>query len=416
MVSVVAMSQYPSTGLATLLNDLVSEGDTVLDLGTIAGSTSDAFLNLKCECYFEDLGEYILSLENDDGCPLEKLETFLLPKPASTQFDYVLAWDLFNYLDLEIIGHLMRLLDPHLKPGTILHSMQYIGATQPQRPRHYRLLPDHHFETIAPERETRVPARGYLILDLLKHMDHFNLSNTLMNQQGMEKDVVEYLLEYDRPIEEKKLTRATNAPVVTYFKEPVTYGRVLLPQLSKTLFSYRTNRELSVFTFEKFGGEGQTFLKQIARNVYKEDIYASITWNSTIAVGSQSSVSVNLLKFAPDVTFDLVLLWDLFNYCNPDQVRKILALMAPRLTPKAKLHLLFFNHNHVAQRPARFHINDDLSVDVLGDVKGQKPSSITCTGELMRLMPEFRMHGHHYGWFEEQVNFHEFVLEYTGSR
>lgn len=408
------MSQYPSTGLSTILNDLVSEGNKVLDLGTIAGSTSDAFLNLKCECYFEDLGEYIQMLAEDSSCALEKLEAFLVPKPESVQFDFLLTWDLFNYLDMEIIAHLMKLLDGHLKPGTVLHTMQYIGTTQPAKPRSYRLLANHQFEAIDSGQETRVPARGHLIVDLLKNMDHFNLSNTMMNQQGMEKDVIEYLLEYDRPQEETRLSHTTKAPLVAYFKEPATYTSVLLPQLSKTLFSARLNRELSVFSFEKMGGEEQAFLKRFANSVYTEDIYASITWNKSIAVGGHSSVSNHLLKFSPQVKLDLVLLWDLFNYCDPDQVQQILAQLIPRLAPNARLHLLLFNHNRVAERPARFHINEDLSVDVIGKVKGQTPSRITSTGQLTKLMPEFRMQGHFYGWFEEQVSFHEFVLEYTG--
>lgn len=408
------MNQFPSIGLATILNELVTEGDKVLDLGAFARGTSDAFLNLKCGCHFEDLGEYIETLEENDSSAIEKLEEFLIPKPQGTKFDYILAWDLFNYLDLEVIGRIMKLLEPHMKPGTILHCMQYIGTSQPEKPRKFRLLADHKYETIGPDEEKRIPARGYLILDLLKHMNRFSLNITLMNQQGMQTDVVEYLLEYDKSVEEKKLTQARNAPVVAYFKHQFTYSNIRLPQLTRAVFRCRTNEELSIFNYGTQSGEEHTFLKQISKYVYMEDIYSSIAWNKKVAVGSQGSLSDQLLRFSNDVRFDLVLLWDLFNYCEPEQIQKIVNLFSQKLTPNGKIHLLLFNQNRVADKPARFHINKDLSVNVAGQVKGDRPNQITCTGELIKLMPDFKMYGHHYGWFEEKVNFHEFVLEYRG--
>lgn len=408
------MNQYPSTGLATILNELVSEGDKVLDLGTFSRGTSEAFLKLKCGCHFEDLGDYIEMLDDNDPRAKEKLEEFLIPKSESTKFDYILAWDLFNYLDLEVIGHITKLLEPHMKPGTILHCMQYIGTTQPEKPRKFSLLADHKYEAIAPEQEKRVPSSGYLILDLLKHMHRFSLNITLMNQQGMQKDVVEFLLEFGKSVEEKKLTQARTAKVVDYFKQQLSYTNIRLPQLARTVTRCRSNNELSIFNFGNHNGEEHTYLKQISKYVYMEDIYSSIAWKKKVAVGSKESLNDQLLKFSNDVRFDLVLLWDLFNYCEPDQIKKIVELLSKQLTPKAKIHLLLFNQNSVAEKPARFEINRDLTVNVAGEVKGNCPNQITCTGELIKLMPNFKMYGHHYGWFEEKVNFHEFVLEYCG--
>lgn len=409
------MSHYPSIGLATILDELVSEGDKVLDLGAVAHGTSDAFLNLKCSCHFEDLGDFINSLEEDEVSPIEKLEAFLMPKPATTKFDYVLAWDLFNYLDLDVIAHLFKLLDPHLKPGTILHAMQYIGNTHPAKPRQYRLLADHEYEAIPSSAEPPVAAKPHRSLDLLKHMHHFSLNNTVMNQQGMEKDVVEYLMEYEKPIEEKQLSQAHTAPVVTYFTQEANYSNVRLPKLAETLFNCRANKELAVFNCGSYGGEQQTVLKQISPHIYMEDIYASIAWEKKIAVGSQAEVGTQLLRFAKGVQFDLVLMWDLFNYCEPEKIKQIMASLAAHLKPKAKLHLLFLNNKTVAEKPSRFHINPDMSINIIGPVKGQRPNLISCTGELMRLVPNFKLCGHHFAQLEEHVNFHEFVLELSSS-
>lgn len=404
------MSRYPSIGLATILNEFVSEGDKVLDLGAIASGTSEAFLNLKCSCHFEDLGDFIDSLNENDSHAVEKLETFLMPKPASTKFDYILAWDLFNYLDLSVIERLFTLLEPHLKRGTILHSMQYVGNTQPARPRSYRLLDQHRYEALEAQQEQRTAAKGYRIVDLLKRMHRFSLNDTIMNQQGMEKDVVEYLMEYDKSIEEKKLSHAQNAPLVSYFTQEATYSNVHLPQLAKTLYSHRTNSDLSIFSCGAHGGDQQTVLKQLSHYIYMEDIYASIAWEKKIAVGSQPAMGSQVLKFANDVQFDLLLLWDLFNYCEPQQIKQIIALVSPHLKPTAKLHLFFLNGKQLAAKPSRFHINPDMSVNIIGPVAGTHPNPIQSTGELMRLLPDFKLQGHHYGQLEEHVNFHEFVL------
>lgn len=87
------MLVHHSLALATVINKMVAEGSTILDLGSMSTGTTGAFLNLRCKCYVEDLNEYIDELHMNGGDPIQHLEQHLIKKPDNLKFDFVLCWD-----------------------------------------------------------------------------------------------------------------------------------------------------------------------------------------------------------------------------------------------------------------------------------------------------------------------------------
>ena len=412
--------QHRSLCLRSIVSKLVEKGDTILDLGRMSTLTAPLFLQLHCRCFIEDLNEYVEALNVNNDNSLERLSDFLLEKPAGTTFDIILCWDLFNYLSLELISHLMALLKPYLKPGTVLHTIRYIGGTAPKLPRHFKHIDDFNYEVqdspsftgsngcLAPQAHTTIM--------LLRSLPEFSLYDTALNQEGMMKDVAEYLLEYDSLVKDKRVRKGLNSQdVMSYFSEEEETKSLDFIGLQR-LFKPDDNKAISaVLDIGPKNGRKFTYLHNQCQDLYIEDVYSSISWQNKIIGENVSATSTQLLNFSSQLKFDFVLLWDTLNFCSASQIEKIGELLSKHLAIGALLHILIYKGNEIPARPLIFEIKDDVKVKLMGDIKHDKPKILRSIAELMRFLPQFKLNFHHMGDKANQHNYQEFILEYKGQ-
>ncbi len=418
-IGLISANQHLSLGLNTIIGKMAKKGDTVLDLGPLSTQVASLFLELKCRCFIEDMHEYILELNNDSSKPLEKLSTFLLDKPDGTTFDYVLCWDLFNFLSLDIINHLMSLLKPYLKPGTILHTIRYIGTATPHLPRQFKRLDKLNFKVLDSPSLTnggnQIIPQAHTTIMLLRSMPEFSLYDTALNQEGMMKDVAEYLLEFESITKGKLVKKRLNAQdVVSYFAQQTNNDAVELVGLKKLLDDSNTTNKFSVLEAGAKNGRQVGHLNNLCKSLYIEDIYSSITWQNRLIGNQKSSVSQQLLKFPESLKFDLALIWDIFNFCTPDQIKKIGELLSKHLNIGAKLHILIHKGKGIPKKPALFEISSEINVNIRGDLKGDHPKNLRSITELVRLLPQFKLWFHHLGNASTRHDYQEFILEHKG--
>ncbi|WP_444996719.1 class I SAM-dependent methyltransferase [Aliikangiella sp. IMCC44359] len=409
------MIVHHSLALATVINEMVSENNVILDLGSMSTGSTGAFLDLKCTCYVEDLNEYLEELELYGGDPCQRLEEHLVRKPEGLKFDFVLCWDILNYLSTDVLEYLMKLLSPHFREGTILHTMRYVGATMPKRPGNFKILSDFNFHMEHDPSVSRVPTNQLSMVKLLKHMGTFTMRKTMMNKERMQSDVTEHLLEYGFAAFAKNLKRDTQSSSRSYMSEVVAYDNISMPGISKVLQRTIKRPQNTILEAGKKNGRRMNFLSAMTDNFYVEDVFSLMTWHKKIAINSTTSFSENTLLFARDVSFDLVLLWDLFNFLQIEQIEKLLQLLERHLAPGSYVHCILFKNDGAPDSPAVFEINDDLSVSVKGDVCGKQVRSISNTAQLMMLMSRFKMESTHFGCIGKKENYLEFIFEFKGS-
>lgn len=410
--------QHRSLGLRSIVSKLVEKGDTILDLGRMSTLTAPLFLQLHCRCFIEDLNEYVEDLSVNNDNPVDRLSDFLLDKPAETTFDIILCWDLFNFLSLELISHLMALLKPYLKPGTVLHTIRYIGGTTPKLPRHFKHLGNFDYQVqdspafvgdgLAPQAHTTIM--------LLRSLPEFSLYDTALNQEGMMKDVAEYLLEYDSLVKDKKVRKGLNSQDVgSYFtQEEEGATSIEFIGLKKLLERTANSTTATALDIGPKNGRKFTYLHNHCHDLYIEDVYSSIAWQNKLIGDNISTTSKQLLNFSVSVEFDFVLLWDTLNFCSPSQIQTIGELLSKHLTVGALLHILIYKGNETPIRPLMFEIKEDKKVKTTGDLNNGKPKILRSIAELMRLLPQFRLNFHHLGDKANQHNYQEFILEYKG--
>ncbi|WP_105103051.1 hypothetical protein [Microbulbifer pacificus] len=399
--------QHRSFGLAALTTEMVKSGDRILDLGPLSSGTTQAFLGLNCQCHIEDLVEYLAENQHADD-PLAALEEHLIPKPASLKFDVILCWDLLNFLDLDVIQHLIHLLEPHLKQGTILHTMRYTGRNQPHKPRRFRLLDNFCFEYVDDPSYPEVASKGHSTVTLLKCMDRFSLFNSLMKREGMDQNVTEHFLEYDSVTSRNQVRSGGASDVSAYFRQVRDDERMEFIGVHKALEVLP--ERATVLDCGRKNGRNIDALKKKVGSLYVEDLHASLTWRKKMH-GESSDFSESMFSFDPGTRLDGVFLWDLLNFCSPSQIQALAELLAGRMNSGGTLHFLVYKSSQQPERPAMFEVLEDARVAVTGIAEGQRARALGSTADLMRLLPGYRLFSHHLGRLPSGHSVQEFVLQ-----
>ena len=135
---------------------------TLLDLGPVWQTTVSFFLERGFKVYTEDLllawkeflraeEERLRALLPEEATPMlpaARAETFLrgsLQYPAET-FDAVLAWDLLDYLDNEMVTRVLARLAVLLRDGGVVLAVFH--SRRPEAFHRYRVLDDQHIELL----------------------------------------------------------------------------------------------------------------------------------------------------------------------------------------------------------------------------------------------------------------------------
>jgi hypothetical protein len=105
----------------------------VLDLGPARPENVAFFARLPCRLHVEDLYR-TLAGRRGAGLPDD-----ILQLPLETRLDAVLAWDLFDYLDADLLRALAPRLADLCRPGALLFALVSYLGTIPDRPLDFRL-------------------------------------------------------------------------------------------------------------------------------------------------------------------------------------------------------------------------------------------------------------------------------------
>ena len=409
------MDKHYSSTLATVLTNIVPSATNVLDLGPLTGGTTDIFLQKKCRCYVEDLVEYLEVIESQGVDPKQALDEHLLPKPESLKFSVILCWDLLNYLSLDTIGYLFSKLERHCSENTIVHFIRYSGNTIPEKPKRFKMQNDFNFELIDEHSKDRIQNQSHSTVNLLKRFEKFSIRSTSMNQQGMQKDMVEYLLEYKTKNERSVRHGVKQAGLVSYFEEKEQSHTLNLPCLSDYFSKIDRNdpkRLPEILDIGKNTSRNLEFLDLHSKKLLTEDVFSSIAWQKKLNGEGSQYLSDFLLRLDSEVELDLVLCWDIFNYCLPFQIEKLCQLITQRLKLGGKMHVILFRHTDISKSPATFEIKDCDAVKMMGNITGDGSGQVQTITGLMKIIRQFNVVSHKTVRVKDAVSFQELLLEF----
>ena len=157
----------------------------ILDLGDARGPNVEFFRRYPCRIYVEALYESLREFDTD----IEDLSiSKLLSHPHDIKFDLVLCWDLFDYLESDVIEKLMTHMSGFCKPGTLMFMLTSTRADIPARPAKFTIA-DEQFVLYEPQTVEVINNPARTALGFEKLMTGFRLLHSFMLRNGMQEYV-----------------------------------------------------------------------------------------------------------------------------------------------------------------------------------------------------------------------------------
>ncbi len=396
---------------SNLLQQMISPGDVVLDLGSFASGTTQALLSRRCRCYVEDIPVFLNELQVHDNFDFENaLRQHLVIANDDVKIDVILTWDLFHYLDLSEIASLFNILEEKIVPGTIIHSTRYMGRDIPERPQLFKLSYDLSYKMLEKKSSLKVPNYSHATIDLLTKLKHFSLNDTLTHSQTFNKGLVEYSLVYSdrrskiRPV--RPMTYEIRNSSETNENQPIE-----LPNLTKLLSKHERQPMNCIIDLGNSLYSNYDQLIRTSEIVLQEDLYASIMWLKKTSIEELSTSPQHFLSLKDSVRLDLVLMWDIANFCQPRELEELIKELSRFMSVGGLLHLVLPHSGLSAEQPARFRINDKYESSYSGNLTGSSGQTVLTTGHIVRLMNGFKVKSYYFGTDEDGSCYQEYLFE-----
>lgn len=384
--------EHRSPGITAMYNEVKKTGALrILDLGCSSAASFNFFRQLSCQIHFENLSEFVSELINNPSSEeiIEALDGYLSTFKPQQTFDVILVWDLFNYLDLDIIRWLMTRLSPHCKPGTLVHCIKYVSPQIPVAPRYFQINNqyDTTVEGAATKHERRFPCPN--TTTFLRNLPDFSIEQSYMNYNGMVPGFSEQLLRFQPG---RKLISKRQASNELSHKQTVSQPTQTVKHHSSALNKVFNNESPSsrqnILDLGIKNRHNYDFFYTVFEEVFAENIYYELLDPSSAKVATR--LKSHMLDFPPQTQFDVILAWDIFAFLPAHMITEVITRLAPYTHPDTKLHTLLYFGKETPAAPQRYSVlsASDLEIHLC---PRQRTSPPMTSSELLKAIPKFQL-------------------------
>jgi hypothetical protein len=162
----------------------------ILDLGPARPENIDLFGRFRCRLEIADLADDLDALVPAEDAGEEALREQMedaLPPRNPEPVDFVLCWDLLNYLQPASLPALSSRLAARGLPGTLVHALVgYRDPLMPAQPGGYYSVDGEHLERRNTAADKR-PAPRYSPEDLANAFREFSIERAILLGNGMQE-------------------------------------------------------------------------------------------------------------------------------------------------------------------------------------------------------------------------------------
>jgi hypothetical protein len=185
---------HSSLGLQALCQRLHGAATCdILELGPVRNANIEFWSRFSPSIYIADLRSSLPLpvLPSEDSEFVVPDWDHLLGLPDGRSYDVVLAWDLFNYLELPVLSSFVGYLNRFCRPGTVLFSLIFDQKEMPDQITRYGITDESHLKYEYADSQMRAcprhqPRAMAGVMSRFRISDSFRLKNA----------VIEYLFEY----------------------------------------------------------------------------------------------------------------------------------------------------------------------------------------------------------------------------
>ncbi|WP_299587837.1 class I SAM-dependent methyltransferase [uncultured Microbulbifer sp.] len=404
------MLQHHSFGTAALVDEVIQPGSKVLDLGCLSFGTTQTFLELSCQTFIEDLRSLLLEIyAADTQSRAVQLSGHLTKKPQRVKIDIVLCWDLFNFMEPELIARLIEEIRPHLKPGTIFLTMLYTG-TMPKAPADFKRLTGFTFNTEPLDLQKPLPTYRYSSLKLMKTMGNFSLRSSLLHRKGMRKDLIELMFEYGNAKSQNTVRAGGSSGAISAFRK-TRLTELLFPALDTALAQVARSPVSKIFDIGQKAGRNIQQLQRSVGELFISDLYSAILWQCSRKVPFDGAVQAALRQATLPDNLDCILLWDLLNFFSAEEIQSITNALYNYLSDGGVMHFLLFKQEQLPINCGVFEIQPSGHVGTYIHPYGNKQAKFRTVTDVVKSLPQMKVLNQSTGRIPSGPFYHEITMQ-----
>lgn len=156
----------------------------------------------------------------------------------------------------------------------------------------------------------------------------------------------------------------------------------------------RPDHKLQVLDLGTAVGSNVDFLSRFDCKLYIEDLYSALAGRVPAAGGEEGlrpQEIDELLPLPESALFDVVLAWDLFNYLDRDDLRRLMRHLARFCRPGAVVLALISIQKQMSAQPIRFRIVDEANLLYELRTVHQRPAPRYASYDLGEMLEGFRI-------------------------
>ena len=342
---------HRSPGITAIFNAVKgSNKNGVLDLGAALGTNLSFYSQLGCHFQFENYAQIVNEYVQSDLSESQAIDQFLGDLNTSKKYDVVLFWDLLNFLPKHFIEELVDRLVPVLAPNALIHMINFVGSKVPAHPASYTVNDQYQLQITCSE-ERAAPVQRSTTMQLLKMFPNFLMVQSYLNGDGMAPGFSEQILRFGAKSQEKG-TVFSSAETSNSGLE--IESRIYSPTLERFISRVEKNKTLLDL------GPKRTF----NHDFWKKD-YQTVAASDLISILSRYLCapkeekqlyleSGRFLDFNSDRKFDVIVTWDLFNYCPNELLEEFGRRLAKHCRDGTYLVVMAYAGNSMPAIPQPF--------------------------------------------------------------
>ncbi len=386
------VTPHRSPGLTAICNAVKGrEQVQVLDLGPCVSANFDFLSQLGCHLHFENLTDqmaFSIAPQSTKVAPLD-LPQFLDYIKPKQKFSVVLAWDLLDFIDNEQLAAIIQRLAPHLAPNTLLYSFNYLGARRPAQPAIFRILDQYHI-SIEYDQSRIAHTTKATTIEWLNAMPNFRAVRSYVNREGMHGGISEQIFCFQPDNAMKNGVFATSELTKSQSQVDV---ELTSPALSSVL-NFAQNHP------------GARLLDLGGKHLGNEDKWkgafgevAVVDFHQVIQrlQGKDKASQLDYIRHAPYLNFpdakpfDVVMIWDLFNYLDDELLKAFGERLASHVKDSSLLTCLNYNGASIPSQPRKYsltsagigYLNHKATTHIA------RPSAVLSSLKVQKCLPGF---------------------------
>lgn len=385
------MLLHRSPAFTAIYNEIKSSNrNRVLELGPMSGGCFQLFSQLSCKIQVENftasLCEHISSGSDiSDFDVVSHLDDYR----EEDKFDVILAWDLFNYLNLDQITQLFEHLRPYCKSNTLLYMLRYVGKNIPAIPRTFYVKDKYQMQLSDDALQPRVLPH-YSTMQLLRAMPGYYMQDTLLGQKGMLPGITEHVLRFLPSSESKHLISKSEVTRTDLAQHAVVYNsrKHLSPSIAEVMSLLQSDDDLVVLDLGSPANRPEDEIVEKSASYFRIDLFSLLQLSRA---KHTEQLNLSVLDYQMSGKFDVILLWDLFNYCTPAQIKQLDTALASVSHSNTFLLSYMYTGKNKPSTPSRFEVSNGNSVAIAATSTSISSfKSVTGVG-LLRLLENFTM-------------------------